>query len=110
MGVKNTRSVQNTTVIVHDSPYQSKGHAIIISEEDAAIQGPNHRKRMSSIKVHVGTPSLCLDGWTRTEISFHGFAILYFDNERRSSWIARVFMLWSSMEIVTLSWGRCELK
>ena len=31
---------------------------------------------MSSIKVHVGTPSLCLDGWTRTEISFHGFANL----------------------------------
>ena len=24
----------------------------------------------------VGTPSLCLDGWTRTEVCFHGFADL----------------------------------
>ena len=31
---------------------------------------------MSTNKVIVGTPSLCLDGWTRTEICFHGFADL----------------------------------
>ena len=28
---------------------------------------------MSTNKVIVGTPSLCLDGWARTEVRFHGF-------------------------------------
>ena len=31
---------------------------------------------MSTNTAIVGTPSLCLDGWTRTEVCFHGFADL----------------------------------
>ena len=31
---------------------------------------------MSANTVIVGTPSLCLDGWTRTEVCFHGFSDL----------------------------------
>ena len=41
---------------------------------------------MSRKKVHVGTPSSSVNGWTRTEISFRGFADLPAErNERTDS-------------------------
>ena len=47
-----------------------------MSEEDAAIQGPNYRKRMSSIKVHVGGVPSNFEEWTTAEVYFHGFGDL----------------------------------